>query len=297
VTATGSGRAADEGGVRLLLDFASKVVAPAGVLTAVLYYFGFMREQALLAHFGIDLGSVGFSTTDYLLRSAGTLFVPLVVMLLAAVGAAFAHHALAYAVGRVVPGRRWTVWAALAAVAVVGLEVGAVGLFHRADPALGSLTAPVALGAGAVLLQYAVDNVGSGPVPGGLSSALTATRVLRGVATAALVLISLFWVTADLAQRRGGAAAEALEESLPLQSQAVVYSEQRLQITGPGVQVETLDAAEALYRFRYNGLRTLLHSGGSWFLVPVGWTSENGATVILLADDAPGIRVDLAPSP
>ena len=296
MTASGSGGAADEGGVRAVLDFASRVVAPAGVLTAVLYYFGFTRERVLLAHFGIDLGSVGYTSTDFLVRSAGTLFVPLVVVLLLALAAAFAHHVLAFVVGRVPSRRRWIVWVSLVVVAGVAVLLGAVGLFRRADPALGSLTAPIALGSGAVLLAYAADSAAHS-APAGVSTALTGTRVLRRTVTAALVLLSLFWLTSDIAQRRGTAAARAFEASLALQAQAVVYSGQRLQITGPGVDMETLDGDEALYRFRYNGLRVLLHSGGHWFLLPVGWTSTNGFTVVLLPDDDPGIRVDLAPSP
>jgi hypothetical protein len=61
--------------------------------------------------------------------------------------------------------------------------------------------------------------------------------------------------------------------------------------------MEELQTEEAAYRFRCNGLRMLLHSGGRWFLLPVGWTAQNGATVVLLPDDAPTLRVDLAPSP
>jgi hypothetical protein len=90
-------------------------------------------------------------------------------------------------------------------------------------------------------------------------------------------------------------AARAFELSLPLQSQAVVYSKVRLHITGPGVAVVDLNPTDALYQFRYNGLRTLLHSSGRWFLLPVGWTADNGATVVLLPDDSPDIRIDLAP--
>jgi hypothetical protein len=53
--------------------------------------------------------------------------------------------------------------------------------------------------------------------------------------------------------------------------------------------------ADAAFTYRYDGLRPLLHSGGHWFLLPAGWTHGNGATVIILPDTAPSIRVDLAP--
>ena len=55
-------------------DFVTHVVAPASLLTAILYYFGYVRELALFGYFGVDLGSLQFSTTDYLVRSVGTIF-------------------------------------------------------------------------------------------------------------------------------------------------------------------------------------------------------------------------------
>jgi hypothetical protein len=295
VTSTGGSKTTDESGVRAALDIAGKVLAPAGVLTAVLYYFGYLREQALLGHFGIDLGTAGFSTTDYVVRSAETLFVPLIVVLLATVGAVLAHHALAYVLTMLRLERQRVVWLVIFALAVLLLVVGAVGVHRRADPAVGSLVGPLALGGGVILLQYALDGPGPEILPAAVSSPLANTRLVRRTATAALVLIAIFWATANLAHRRGDEAAQLIEASLPLQSQAVVYSNYRLQITGPGVGLAVLAPAEAQHRFRYNGLRTLLHSGGRWFLLPVGWTADNGATVVLLPDNSPEIRVDLAP--
>jgi hypothetical protein len=295
MTSTEGSGTTDESGIRVALDFAGKVLAPASVLTAVLYYFGYLREQALFEHFGIDLGTVGFSTTDYVVRSAETLFVPLIVLLLATVGAVLVHHALSYVLTMLKPKRQRAVWLVLFALAVLLLVAGAVGVHRRADPAVGSLVGPIAMGVGAILLQYALDGPRPGILPVAVSSLLTSTRLVRRVATASLVLIAIFWTTANLAHRRGDEAARLIEASLPLQSQAVVYSKNRLQITGPGVSVATLDPTEAQHRFRYNGLRMLLHSGGRWFLLPVGWTADNGATVVLLPDDSPDVRVDLAP--
>ena len=57
------------------MDFVTRVVVPASLLTAILYYFGYVRELALFGYFGVDLGSLQFSTTDYLVRSAETIFL------------------------------------------------------------------------------------------------------------------------------------------------------------------------------------------------------------------------------
>ncbi|WP_132192607.1 MULTISPECIES: hypothetical protein [Kribbella] len=272
------------------------MLAPAGVLTAVLYYFGYVREQALFAYFGIDLGSLDFSTTDYLVRSAGTLFLPLATLLVGAVVAVASHYVLLHLLGRATLRWRRIAWIALAAIATTMLLLGAIGLHRRHDPFLSPLAAPVALGTGALLLEYAVETArATERLPAPLRTALDGTGTLRRVLAAALLLVAVFWATANVAQQRGIAAARAIELTLSTHPQAVVYSRVRLQITGPGVNLEPLGAAGAAFAFRYNGLRMLVHTGGRWFLLPVGWTHDNGATVILLPDTSGDIRVDLAP--
>lgn len=283
-------------GLGSVFEFATRVLAPVSVLTAVLFYFGFVREQALFTYFGVDLGSVGFSTTDYLVRSAGTLFIPLATVLIGAVAAVAAHLLLTYVLDRV--DRRWRriVWVALGVIAATLLLIGVVGLRRRADPLQGPLVAPVALGSGVLLLEYVVNTARANKaVSTPLSAVLDETRTLRQGLTVALVLVAMFWATANVARQRGLEAARAIELSLAIQPQAVVYSRDRLHITGPGVGLSELDAPGAAFAFRYNGLRTLVHAGGRWFLLPVGWRRDNGATVILLPDASDAIRVDLAP--
>jgi hypothetical protein len=217
-------------------------------------------------------------------------------VLVAGVAAVIAHHLLGYLLTRV--DRRWrrVAWVGLGAIALLLLVVGVVGLQRRADPLVSPLAAPVSLASGALLLEYTLEIVRTHEaVPEHLSTAFASTQPLRRGLLAALVLVAAFWATATVAKQRGIIAAQAIEISLPVQPQAVVYSRDRLQITGPGVMLSRLDARGAAYAVRYNGLRTLVHAGGRWFLLPAGWTRHNGATVIVLPDSAADIRVDLAP--
>jgi hypothetical protein len=279
-----------------VIEFASRVLAPATVITAVLYYFGYVREQARFAYFGVDLGSLDFSTTDYLVRSAGPLFLPLALLLVLSVAAVAGHYVMLYLLSRTV--RRWrrVAWISLGAVGITLLVAGAVGLYRRDDPFVNPLLAPIALGLGAVMLEYAVETArATESVPAPLETALDSTGLIRRAIAGALALVAIFWATSTVAQQRGTAAAGEFELSLSTQPQAVVYSRVRLYITGPGVRIERLDPANAAFAFRYNGLRTLAHTDGRWFLLPVGWTHDNGATVILLPDTSPDVRVDLAP--
>jgi hypothetical protein len=73
-----------------------------------------------------------------------------------------------------------------------------------------------------------------------------------------------------------------------------VYSRTDLRLTGPGIGLTQLPGTLDDLRFRYNGLRPLLHTDDTWILLPVGWTSQNGSTVIMPADAPESVRVDLA---
>jgi hypothetical protein len=290
-----TGQQAGDGGLEPVIGFVSRVLVPAGLLTAMLYYFGYVREQALFSHFGIDLGILGFSTTDYLVRSTSTVFFPLAAVLVIGVAAVAVHHLLVYLLSRLGDRRRWVVWVVLAVIAVVLLVAGVVGLQRRANPAIGPLFAPVALASGAVLLQYTADMAQlHQPTPAQLPTVLASTQKVRRGLLAALALVAVFWVTTTVAQQRGVATANAIEISLLVRPQAVVYSRARLQITGPGVTLSELDAADAAFAYRYSGLRPLIHAGGRWFLLPAGWTHDNGATVIVLPDSVNDVRVDLS---
>lgn len=53
---------------------ASQVV----LITAVLYYFGWVRTYTFLSYFGVDPSMAGYSTADYVLRSIKVAFPPLI---------------------------------------------------------------------------------------------------------------------------------------------------------------------------------------------------------------------------
>jgi hypothetical protein len=285
-----------EPGLGPAVDFVTRVVAPASLLTAVLYYFGYTREQTLFGYFGVDLGSLRFSTTDYLVRSVGTIFLPIAIVLVCGVVAVTAHYLLVLSMSQAEGNWPRVACIGIGAVAVVLLAVGVIGLLQGSDVNLPTLALPLSLGAGAFLLEYTVHTAAVyTPLPRQLQDILRSTRNLRRIMIGALLLVSAFWATATVAEQRGNAVAQAIEGSLLIQPQAVVYSRQRLEITGPGVTVTRLVGTDAAFFYRYNGLRPLIHSGGHWFLLPAGWTHNNDATVIILPDSEEGIRVDLIP--
>jgi hypothetical protein len=76
------------------VSFGASVVAPATVLSAVLFYFGYVSSRAQYAYFGVDVDTIGLSTQDYVMRSPQPLLFPLLVLTLVGVGAMLLHNAV-----------------------------------------------------------------------------------------------------------------------------------------------------------------------------------------------------------
>ncbi|WP_131740012.1 hypothetical protein [Actinomadura roseirufa] len=287
----------DDRTVGRLAELAGRVLASAGVLTAILYYFGYVREQALYTYFGVDLGTVGFTTTDYVVLSAGPVFAPLASAGVLGVGVLIAHHLLVHLMRDASHRWRGVMCACLVAVALTLLTIGAVSLHLRGDRAVGGpYFSPMALLAGAVLLEYAAENATAyGVATGTWSEILASTRALRRLLVVVIALVAAFWATANVAQRHGLNAARAAALSLPISAEAFVYAKERLQISGQGVTMVRLSGRDSAFAYLYKGLRILAHQGGHWILLPVGWTRDNGERVILLPDSGSDLRVELAP--
>jgi hypothetical protein len=268
------------------------IVGPTSLLTGILYYFGYVSTKAFYNYFGISLSALNFSASNYLVHSADTFFKPAATLLIVSIVLLIAHQLLRQALSRA--GKRWArgVALCLCSLAIVLAGVGLLGL-HGWLP---GLTSPFSLAASGLLLEYSAWVASRYAVPQPRIDALINTGVnLRRGLIAALVLIATFWTVTDLAYRQGIANARLVEQVLPLESQAVVYSQNDLHLSGPYVGVAVLSGKNTAYHFRYNGLRPLVYANNRWFLLPVGWTHNNGLTVIVLQDDPDRVRVDLAP--
>lgn len=280
------------------VSVAVKVLAPTGAATAILYYFGYVREQALFSYFGVDLGTTGFSAADYLVRSAGVGFAPLTA-LLALAAAALAANPIVNVILPRFSARVVTTVVCIAGVAATALFAIAAGAVLSPTKTIGpAILAPLALGGSTLTIGYLLALARPQRhlrMPRPLRTALTADRTPRTAVLVALTLVAMFWATADIGAQHGIATARTIELALPTQPQAILYSRQKLHISGPGVTIHSIDPHNAVYGYRYNGLRVLLHSGGHWLLVPAAWRHDNGATTIILDDSDPATRVDLAP--
>ncbi|MGH3825216.1 MAG: hypothetical protein ACRDRA_20615 [Pseudonocardiaceae bacterium] len=289
---TASGPRASRPGAPDLLTILESVVAPVTALTALMYYFGLLHAYWFLQTFGVEYTVMGFTTYDYLLRSADGLFVPIAVVAGTGLAVAWTYGPLA---ARIPPAPRRTV-----------LRVGP----H------------VALGAGSLLLVGAIIGVVRPrtwyPVVGlpGLALALGVLAVnaavrmyrartlaeraaLRGTpafwewaAVFLLVNIGLFWAAADYSAAVGGQRGADVVAALPGWPDVVLYSERALNLSAPGVRDTICADPESAYRYRYDGLKLILQSGDQYLFLPEGWTPNGGSALVMPRTDA--LRLDFA---
>jgi hypothetical protein len=273
----------DAVGARTSLHSARELIGLAAgsatFLTALAFYFGWTLTNARASYFGIDPSTLGFTTTDYVLRSADALFVPLGAIIFTALAGVAIHSLVRDSLrDRLSPSALTrTAWVCGAAGLVL-LTLGIVAVFRPLPFPTHYLFEPLSPGLGAALLAYAIYLVRGG-VP-------SAAIVLIG----ALLTLSAFWASSEYADALGRGRAQRLAESLETRPSVVVYASERLQLDLRGVTETTLDRRDSAYAFRYEGLRLLVHSGDKYFLLTENWSQEQGVAIVL--PDTEELRVE-----
>ncbi|OKI27205.1 hypothetical protein [Saccharothrix sp. CB00851] len=254
-----------------------EALANVTVLTGLLVYFGWRRSDVQARELGVDSSVLGMTTTDYVLRSVGPVFLLLAVVLGIALVCRWLEPRVRAASGK--PGkaaRALSVALSLAWLLLPALTVALGVLF----PITSFYAFPLAVGGGILLSLYASLLRRPDRHP-------TWTRVL----VFAVVSLSLFWSAGNYAEVRGVELARGFAADVHGQTAVVVYARERLHITAPGACEEALAAEGSRYRFRYRGLRLFGKVGPKYFLISDGWTRDRGTVVVLADNDE--IRVEL----
>jgi hypothetical protein len=262
------------------------VVAPTTLLTAVLYYFGYMHAWYFFGYFGLNSTMLGFGTVDYLIRSVDALFVPVTS---AAILGLLALWGNALLVPRLRSRRvRRTNARIMRGIAATGVTLAIVSLVltFATSRSPGSLVAlaPVGFGLGVLVTAYAVHLHRVVAAPSGPHREDPAAGWARATEWAivfALVGISLFAAATDYAAAVGQSRARQYAAELSGQPEVVLYSERDLELSQPGVTQARCRDPKAAYQFRYDGLTLLLESGGKYVLIPADWTGARGGAVVL----------------
>jgi hypothetical protein len=268
-------------------------IAPTTVITSLCYYFGAAYTRRNLGYFGVDANAIGFSTSDYVLRSVTVLYAPIIGCLLAWLAvwcAGFYLRRLAQAGRRT----RLLAYVGWAAVAVGGIAV-VRGLDGMTLPQYvwprGAAWTALGVGVGGVVLLLGTWLLAT------LRTAATAepfSPVWRAALAAGvgLTILGLFWVTGNLATRYGEEQARATQSRLWSQETAVIVdTTERLNAPSQLVAEAAIDSAEPGrgIQFRYFCFRTLVVKGDRWVLVPAAWEPKHG--YVLMLDAGTGTRI------
>jgi hypothetical protein len=249
---------------------AAKFLPPITLVTALLFYFGYVSARSQYEYFGIDVDTIGLSTQDYVMRSPQPLLVPLLVMTLLAVAGLLLHNAIHPTDTGVRRASRAT---------VILLLIGVAGLL--AFPVIGqlpyyALIVPGVIGLAAATLAYLTH------LRRQLDPQLSGQRTLI-VLLAAVTVTCAFWATATTAQYSGRGLAKADAENLDKFPVVILDTKEKLALRSPGLEETALrPGAGQTFNYRYRGLRLLVVGENRLFLVPQQWNAANTTVVVPL---------------
>lgn len=260
------------------------ILSETALISALLYYFGWARTQATFGQFGISLSLLDLATTEYILRSINSAFPPLIGLGITITALSATHRRwVRPALDRPADARSHKVVCHILRVIQIlgsaGLALAAIGVIAQdsiGKPLASWLPAVLFVGASALIYGDAVFAQRSG-----IQSGILVT----------LAVIGALWLVTAHAQRTGTEFAHRYVATLPNQPEIILYSADRLAVSGPGVTVDQISQDGSRFKFRYAGLRMLIHTNDRYFLVASGWqASRDPMYVIATGDDT---RIDV----
>ena len=271
------------------------IVAPTTVLAALMIYLGSVWVNARLRHYGLTPDVLDLSPQDYMLQSPDATFRPLLWPLLAIVllGPPYVLF-LSRIAGHATAARRGA-WAATG-LGVLACLLGFLGTVEVVRYNVAFPVVPLSILVGVLLLALARR---LHTLTGRGALRLRAEAPLRytfwSVALVCVLALTLIWGVAYYVLGEADASARAVLSDPYGLPRAVVYAPERLHIEGDGVTETALRQTRgeaARYRYRYEGLRLLIHANDRFFLIPVCAAGDRPPRAIALPDHE-SIRVDL----
>lgn len=293
-----------EAPLRITPATATKVLTPAAVavftaiasqaalITALLYFFGRVRTSALYNYFGLNASSLGLSTSDYVIGSLNATLPPVIVCALAILAVLAATQHLDQA-GDFIQQRprikRMTV--IVTAVIIVACLVIVVNGIFPLPTAAYSRGYPLPV---AVLGIAAAVGMGRRLLSASARSDHTTDR-WWSMTIAAFALAGVLWITDLFAAADGHREGRDIANTLrsPTSSDFVLFSVERLAISGPGIQSDEITTEGSRYRFQYSGLRLLVQTPREYIILPAYWQKGRDRVIVIPVDDS--TRFDMIP--
>lgn len=296
------------------ISLGATIAAPVTVLSALLFYFGYVSSESEYAYFGINIDTVGLGAQAYIMRSPQTLLVPLLVLAVGSAGfislSSAIHRRISSAVTAVhaatpaaspdtAPAadpareirqvRHAARWARISGQATHAIGILLLFLYpYVRDWSLYGLVTPVLIGSGAGAIIYATRilnllDAASQPVPARTANDQARARRITGLLLYILIAASVFWSTATIAQWSGRGLAEYTAIHFTDLPSIILDSRERLFLRDPGIEETLLPQNDGqAFRYRYRGLRLLIEGQDRMFLVPGQWSASDSTLIIPL---------------
>ncbi|MDT5079250.1 MAG: hypothetical protein QOJ80_3887 [Mycobacterium sp.] len=268
--------------VKALLETLGAIAGASALLSALMLYFGWVRTRVLYDYFGVPVGVLRYSTTDFVLRSADVFFQPVIWSILALAGL------VAVLIGTDVLDRRITKWwlhlllrAALAAAASACAVTGALGLVGAVDP--WSAAVSLCISGVLIVMQYVFYR----------RATVLRPPVIVVVIGLMLTVAATFWTVSIYAAGTGTSIAANIATGTLPRPAATVHSKTDLGIAGIQQQNSRAPVDTQSWPFTYGGYKLLAYANDRWFLISQHW--QAGSPTIILPDND-SLRIELAAS-
>jgi hypothetical protein len=268
----------------------ASIVAPVTVISTLLFYFGYVSSREKYDYFGIDVDTIGLSTQDYVMRSGQSLLVPLLALVVIGLALVIAHLWITARIRGAEPAAVLLIVRRTLAAGLVVFMAGMVliGLYAVLNEwPYYDLVTPVvvAIGAGVVAYTWRLAARLSAAEDRDKPSTRSPTLRRMGlVLLCFLVVATVFWSTATIAQWSGRGLARLTARHLDQLPKVILDTKERLFLFDPGVKESALvpTTEGQTFHYRYRNLHLLINGNNRMFLVPPVWSASDTVLVVPL---------------
>jgi hypothetical protein len=271
------------------LSLGASVVAPISVISAILFYFGYVSSHAQYDYFGIDVNTIGLSTQDYIMHSP-SLLVPLLALVVIGLALVVAHLWITARIQGAEPATVLLIARRALAAGLVVFTAGMVliGLYSvLGEWPYYKLVTPVVVAIGAGVVAYTWRLVARLSASEDRAKPLARSPTLRRmglVLLCFLVVATVFWSTATIAEWTGRGQARLTARHLDKLPIVILDTKERLFLSDPRVKESVLvpTTEGQTFHYRYRNLHLLISGNNRMFLVPPAWSASDTVLVVPL---------------